>query len=203
MKQKRRKSVSAQVRELLKTRPYFVEAMERDIVNYSALARVLREDIVGASEESIKTSLVRLSYEIKKSSKERETKIRGLLKKTKLHLQDKITVILVKDDPIFLPSLAKVKAGDFYIVITDAEDPESSINKDKVKHIQKNLVALTLSSPEELEDIPGVVSYLASALSAEGINLVEFLSCYTETVIIVSEADSVRAYQAIKDIISA
>ena len=45
--------------------------------------------------------------------------------------------------------------------------------------------------------VPGVIAYVASALSQHGVNIVHIGSCYTDTVIVVSKEDLERAFTLI------
>ena len=66
--------------------------------------------------------------------------------------------------------------------------------------VEENLNLITIESPEELEEVPGVISYILGALASEGINVVEFISCYTDTLLVVKQADTERAYSILSRI---
>ena len=55
--------------------------------------------------------------------------------------------------------------------------------------ISKNLAMITIKSPKDLENTPGVISYISSIFSERGINIVETLSCWTDTIYVISEDD--------------
>jgi predicted regulator of amino acid metabolism with ACT domain len=53
----------------------------------------------------------------------------------------------------------------------------------------KNLTMITIKSPTDMENTPGVIAYITSLFSEHGINIVETMSCWTDTIFIVTEQD--------------
>ena len=49
--------------------------------------------------------------------------------------------------------------------------------------------AITIKSPKDLENTPGVNAYIFSLFGEHGINIVEQMSCWTDTIIVISEDD--------------
>ena len=70
--------------------------------------------------------------------------------------------------------------------------------KNNILKQQKNLIQITLTSPETLENIPGVIAYLCGLFAEEEINLVETLSCWTDTIFIIEEKDINKAIKILK-----
>jgi aspartokinase len=60
------------------------------------------------------------------------------------------------------------------------------------------LVEITIKSPQAIEETPGVVSYLYSLFAEHGINIVETLSCWTDTLFIIEEKDLNKAMEILK-----
>ncbi|VVB98311.1 ACT domain protein [uncultured archaeon] len=60
---------------------------------------------------------------------------------------------------------------------------------------EENLNLFILSSSPDIEDTPGVISTVLHLLAAEGINVHEFISSYTDTLLVIREADTSRAYE--------
>ena len=61
--------------------------------------------------------------------------------------------------------------------------------KDKIIQVSKKLAMITIRSPKDLETTPGVMSYLYSIFGEHGINIVETMSCWTDTIFVISEDD--------------
>jgi hypothetical protein len=58
---------------------------------------------------------------------------------------------------------------------------------------------ITIISPESLEETPGVISYLLSSLAGENINVVEFVSCYKDTLLVFKDADITKAFEILSE----
>jgi aspartokinase len=68
-----------------------------------------------------------------------------------------------------------------------------------VKH--DNCTMIVVHSPEELEATPGVVAFLATLLAEQNVNIVEFISCWTETIIVVEKKDSLKTYETLTNMV--
>jgi len=90
------KSVAQKVRETIQMRPSLLDALKLDIANYSAMARLLQDEIGEGSLEAIKAAIIRISEEISDKHGLQEEKVLSILRDTKVSLQDKIAVINVQ-----------------------------------------------------------------------------------------------------------
>jgi hypothetical protein len=68
-----------------------------------------------------------------------------------------------------------------------------------VKH--ENCTMIVIHSPEELEATAGVIAFLTTLLSEQNVNMIEFISCWTETIIVVEKKDSLKTYEALSNIV--
>jgi aspartokinase len=68
-----------------------------------------------------------------------------------------------------------------------------------VKH--DNCTMIVMHSPEELEATPGVVAFLTTLLAEQNVNIIEFISCWTETIIVVEKKDSLKAYEVLSNMV--
>ena len=59
----------------------------------------------------------------------------------------------------------------------------------------EDVVQITIKSHQDIEHTPGVVAYLYSLFGDKGINIIETLSCYTDTVMIVEKNDAQKAVE--------
>ena len=60
---------------------------------------------------------------------------------------------------------------------------------------------IVIHSPEELEATPGVIAFLTTLLSEQNVNVIEFISCWTETIIVVEKKDSLKTYEALSNVV--
>jgi aspartokinase len=191
-----RTSVAQMVRETIQMRPSLLDALNLKIVNYSALARLLQEEIGEGNLEAIKAAIIRVADEIKQSKITREEAVLSILKKTKVRLQDKIAV-LISMKKIELPHIVNAYITDSYVYIVDQTTLKNELSKSI--NVQKNLVALILISPPVVENTPGFVAFITQLLASHNLNIVEFISCSTNTIIILNSKDALKAFSLLQN----
>ncbi len=192
----RTKSVAQMVRDTIQTRPSLLDALNMKIVNYSALARILQEELGEGSLEAVKAAIIRIAEEISTDRSLREEAVRGILKSSKVRLQDKIGVVI---SPIKLdiPHIVTAHLTDQFVYVVD----QTIINEplpDQVQ-FQKNLVALILLSPKVVEETPGFVAFVTQLLASRNVNIVEFISCSTNTIIILDGTQALQAFSLLQN----
>ena len=187
----RTKSVAQMVRETIQMRPSLLDALNMKIVNYSALARMLQNDIGEGSLEAVKAAIIRVSDEISTDRHLQEARVQSILKESKVRLQDKIAVLI---SPIRLdvPHIVTAHLTDSFVYIVD----QTTLKDRSLDMVQvtSNLVALILLSPERVEVTPGFVAFVTQLLASRSINIVEFISCSTNTIIILDTPDALHAF---------
>lgn len=181
-------SVAKEVEKYVERRPYIQESLSQGIINYSALARKVQEEIEG-SFEAVKMALRRKSEEIKNQRKEHEEKILKVLKETNIELKSNINVCKTKEKQS-AEILAKTKNG--YTHFQEA-------NKKCEGETVEDQVMITLKSPKVLENTTGVIWYILSLLDGRGINITQFISCREDTHILINEKDATEAFQLLNE----
>jgi len=192
----RTKSVAQMVRETIQMRPSLLDALNMKIVNYSALARILQGELGEGSIEAVKAAVIRVSDEIASDRKLREEAVQSILKESKVRLQDKIAVVI---SPLTLdiPHIVTAHLTDQYVYVVDQTTMKGKL-KDPAK-VQSNLVALILLSPPRVEETPGFVAFITQLLASRNINIVEFISCSTNTIIILDGQDALKAFSLLQN----
>ena len=190
------KSVARLVREAIQMRPSLLDALKMGIVNYSALARMLQEEIGEGSTDAVKAAVIRIAGDLSKERRLQEEEVRGILKESKVRLQDKIAVLIspIKMD---IPYLVAAYLTDSYVYIVD----QTGLAKDMPEQVQvmSNLVALVLLSPERVETTPGFVAFITQLLGGHDINIIEFISCFTNTIIVLGTRDALKAFSLLQN----
>lgn len=185
------------VRAYLKNKPYLLEALEKGIVNLSELSRQVQEELQSGNSTAIKAALRRYAEELQKHKQKREEKVLQLLKRSGVAVYDRKSVIITAKE-IALKGGMKVDLPGKFVYLLDRADLPERIST-LVKH--DNCTMIVVNSPEELEATPGVVAFLTTLLAEQNVNIVEFISCWTETVIVVEKKDSLKAYETLSNII--
>lgn len=192
----RTKSVAQLVRETIQMRPSLLDALNMKIVNYSALARILQQELGEGSIEAVKAAVIRVSDEIASDRKLREEAVQSILKESKVRLQDKIAVV-ISPVKLEIPHIVTAHLTDQYVYVVDQTTMKGEL-EEPVK-VQSNLVALILLSPSRVETTPGFVAFITQLLASRNINIVEFISCSTNTIIILDSHDSLKAFSLLQN----
>ena len=192
----RTKSVAQMVRDEIQMRPSILDALNMNIVNYSALARLLQEEIGEGSIEAVKAAIIRIADEISTDRSLRERSVQSILKESKVRLQDKIAVV-ISPKRLDITNIISANLTDQYIYIVDQTIMKKPFPKE-VK-VNKNLIALILLSPPRVETTPGFVSFITQQLASRNLNIVEFISCSTNTVIILDSQDALKAFSLLQN----
>jgi aspartokinase len=166
------------------------------IVNYSALARMLQTEIGEGSLEAVKAAIIRVSEELETETGLQEEMVRSILRESVVRLQDKISVI-TSPEMLEIPYIVTAYLTDRYVYVVDQTRLKNGV-PDFVQETD-NLVALILISPERVETTPGFVAFITNLLASREINIVEFISCSTNTVIVLDAADALNAFSLLQN----
>lgn len=175
-----------------------LEALEKDIANLSELSRQIQKELKTNNIIAIKAALRRFSDELQEHKQKREEKILQLLKKSTITVYDGKSVAIADKQVKTKEKIQVNLEGKFVYLLDKANLPE--INETLKTH--ENCTMLAIHSPEELEATPGVVAFLTSLLAEQNINIIEFISCWTDTIIVVERKDSLKTYEILSAIMS-
>jgi aspartokinase len=190
-------TIAQNVRDHLRNKPYLLEALEKGIVNLSELSRQIQEELKTDNTSAVKAALRRFSGELQKHKQKREEKVLQVLKRSGIAVYDRKSVMITSKE-ISTKSGMKVDLLDKFVYLVDRGDMPERIST-LVKH--DNCTMIVVHSPEELEATPGVVAFLTTLLAEQNVNIIEFISCWTETIIVVEKKDSLKAYEVLSNIV--
>ena len=190
-------SIAQNVRSYLQNKPYLLEALEKGIVNLSELARQIQKELKIGNTSAVKAALRRFSEELQKHKQKREEKVLQVLKRSALAVYDRKSVTITPKE-INTKTGMKVDLLGKYVYLLDRAEMPKRINA-IVKH--DNCTMIVMHSLEELEATPGVVAFLTSLLAEQNVNIIEFISCWTETIIVVEKKDSFKAYEVLSNLV--
>jgi arginine repressor len=190
-------TTAKKVRDYLRNKPYLLEALEKGIVNLSELSRQIQNELKTNNITATKAALRRYAEELQKHKQKREEKVLQLLKRSGIAVYDRKSVIITAKE-IAIKTGMKVDLPGKYVYLLDRADLPERIST-LVKH--DNCTMIVINSPEELEATVGVVAFLTTLLAEQNVNIVEFISCWTETIIVVEKKDSLKAYETLTNIV--
>jgi len=190
-------TIAQNVRNHLRNKPYLLEALEKGIVNLSELSRQIQEELKTDNTSAVKAALRRFSGELQKHKQKREEKVLQLLKRSGIVVYDRKSVMITAKE-LDTKSGMKVDLLGKHVYLLDRSEMPERINA-LVKH--ENCTMIVVHSPEELEATPGVVAFLATLLAEQNVNIIEFISCWTETIMVVEKKDSLKAYEVLSNMV--
>jgi len=191
-------TIAQNVRSYLRNKPYLLEALEKGIVNLSELSRQIQEELKTNNTSAVKAALRRFAEELQRHKQKREEKVLQVLKRSGMAVYDRKSVMITNKE-IDAKNALKVDLLNKYVYLLDRSDLPERISA-LVKH--EDCTMIVVHSPEELENTPGVVAFLATLLAEQNINIIEFISCWTETIMVVEKKDSLKAYEVLSNMVS-
>ncbi len=190
-------TIAQNVRNHLRNKPYLLEALEKGIVNLSELSRQIQKELKIENMSAVKAALRRFSEELQKHKQKREEKVLQVLKRSAMAVYDRKAVVITTKE-IDKKTGMKVDLLGKVVYLLDRSDMPERVTA-LVKH--DNCTMIVMHSPEELEATPGVVAFLTTLLSEQNVNIIEFISCWTETIIVVEKKDSLKAYEVLSNLV--
>lgn len=207
--------LSEVVRRIVDTDPVLQECLARGVANYSETARrikpmVDREVGYSASLEAIKTALIRYAHRLRERGSAAEaSKPQLVLARSSLELRMGVTVLVARHGALrrlarLLPDVMgrarllfvmQSVAGVVVIVSREYADAVTRELGDEVIESYPDRSVIVIASPRDVITTPGFLSYVTGLLSRNGINVEQIESVYTDTIIVVSPKDALRAFQ--------
>jgi len=191
-------TIANNVRSYLRNKPYLLEALEKGIVNLSELSRQIQEELQTRNTSAVKAALRRFAEELQRHKQKREEKVLHVLKRSGMAVYDRKSVMITNKE-IDVDNALKVDLLNKYVYLLDRSDLPERVST-LVRH--DDCTMIVVHSPEELEATPGVVAFLATLLAEQNVNIIEFISCWTETIMVVEKKDSLKAYEILSNMVS-
>ena len=208
------------VQKLVSSRPLLHDAIEQGIVSYANLAEFLLPEISEELGKEVQQSaavmaLRRYAERIKPlSQKPSFTYDSEIVMKTNL-----CDISIRKSPGLFsklktVYSLVDYERGDALNIIhgnyevsiitnmKNLEKIRKRLDGEKILHIEKDLVSLSLNFSGDFLHTPGIISSAARQLHWENINIYELVSTLSELTFIVAKKDAAKGYQALQRLVS-
>ncbi|MFP4424588.1 MAG: ACT domain-containing protein [Candidatus Woesearchaeota archaeon] len=204
------KSTTELTGEYIQEHPHIKNCLKKDLINYSSLARLISKELKienKSSKEAILIAARRFQDKLKRELSN-ERKIKTLLTKSEIGIKNKIGVLILRkfidlDYVIELQKNARKENGMMYVL--EGTDNYTIITQEKYAQIlhekyegntikyHNDLVIIDFKSPEEIEKVTGVISYLTSLFAENGVNILEFFSCWRDTIFVIDKKDMDKA----------
>lgn len=180
---------SKQVKAYIKRKPYVLEAIEQNIVNYSALAREVGKELGIENTNTIKVALTRECEKYRKNRRNIQQKAINLLRESDFSIKNKIAALHC-DSFSDIDAIAYSKTPSGYMFFLDENVAKST----SFKKIDYGFAILHIKSSKKIENVPGVIAFILNSFASEGINVSHVMGCREDTFIVVKEQDAAIAY---------
>lgn len=198
-------NVTKTTEKFIDSHPSIKDCIERDLINYSQLSRkIIKETHLKGKDFDAILIACRRYFEKISTQTAQEDKIISILKDSDVEVKNKISVAVIdktsfSDDLIELEKIAR-KQRKVYYAIEGTEVITLVISSKLLPIVEKkfsrtilnktnDLVLVIIHSPEEIKETIGTFAHLSTLLSHNNINIFETLSCWNETIFVVSEND--------------
>jgi hypothetical protein len=200
------KTTTELTNDYINKHPNIKDCLKHGIINYSKLSRKISKELNIQKKTSLEAILIACRrYEQKLNDKKiLEEKIIEILSNSELEIKNKIVVAIINKNS-YMEKLIDIErkirgttdifyaiegTKVFTVIISEKylNDIHSIFNKNIIK-TTKELAMITIKSSRDMENTPGVVAYITSLFNECGINIVETMSCWTDTIFVVLEED--------------
>ena len=200
-------SLAQECRDVASRYPFVLDGLREGVVNYRAVARHIKpevEDRVGRDVdiEAVTTAVRRYGEELQDDDDGEGA--RSVLADSRVSLRGNVVSITATeygDLPDVEGFVHLVRGRDYTTVVVDDDEADAvgdAIEGEVVERVG-DLTCITVESPDEIVDVPGVLTRMVSRFSSEEINIVDITSCYTETIIVVEKRDAVKALETLEE----
>lgn len=205
-----KESLAEKTRSYIDAHPSVKDCVSKGLINYSSLARLIMKDMGLDNEEAVMIACRRYAGRLGTTT-DHELSILRILKDSRLEMRTKTCIVTAKNDWTVLHKMDNlfkdlwnensimqiVQSASAVTIIADKSLKDritDTVGRFNIIKIRENLVEIAVKSPERIVDTSGVIAYLITNLSNAGINIEETVSCHTDTIFIVGEADMINAY---------
>lgn len=208
-----KESLAERTRIYIDAHPSIKDCVAKGLINYSSLARMIMKDLDVDNEEAVMIACRRYAGKLNVTT-DHELSILNILKDSRLEMRTKTCIVTAKNDWTVLHKMDNlfkdlwnensimqcVQSASAVTIIADRmlkDRITDTVGRFNIIKIRENLVEIAVKSPEKIVDTSGVIAYLITNLSDAGINIEETISCHTDTIFIVGEADMINAYSVL------
>ena len=196
--------VSDQVTRYINQHPVVRSALNRGIVNYSALAREICTALTIPNFAAVVAALQRRAHRVESRSAPARSEIVRLLQRATLTIHGRLAVVVVEKPRSFttLHELQNrihdsrgyfqyIEGSDAVVVIVSRENSNLLAERfrDRVLSVRDGLAQVHLRFDAKIETTVGVGAFVYGLLAERGINILEEFSCWTDMMLMIHERD--------------
>lgn len=212
-------TISQAVKMVLNNKPFILEAIQDDIINYSSLASFINKEVESIVGKTVNNSAIVMALrrvnpeEFKKISIKLDSLIKRLgditvrsnlvdyTFRNSVSLLSKQQRLLSKfngEDDLFFTISQGVYETTFVISDKLKEEIPNIFEGEKLISFSNGLSSITIKLPKENIELPGLYYFIFRKLAWDGINILEVISTSNEFTIILKDKDIDKAFSVIK-----
>lgn len=205
-------TVPQAVEKIIKRSRYLSEALSKDLINASSLARYIKPEVETLTYKEVTYgSVVMAVKRLQKSFSSGYKQVTVFKEAPDMIVRSNLTLIYVKNSADLLQKLSTIeessqsfqkKALFTYgrvetVVLTNKVNLESLIKILKEEEIEQtfpSVSSITIHLPEDAVSQPGVFYFFIKSLAWEGVNILDILSTHTELTLVFKPEDINTAF---------
>ena len=213
------KTISSCVNKILVSRPYLEEALSRDIINYSALAKDLNHIVSEMLRKPVKNGAITMALRRYKPPLDFQSEyfIKNVFKNlgditvrsnlsdftfqnsgTLINSHSKVLKKISSNHQIFYAFTRGIFESNIIISTSEKNNVTEVFNDEKLIGIKDSLSSITLNLPKGNSKIVGLYYQIFKRLAWDNITLYEIISTTNEFTILVEEHLVDKAFSIIK-----
>jgi aspartokinase len=210
-----RTSVQDAVRIIVSRNPYLYRGLRMRVVNYSALARYIQEEVENVFGENVDpntivTAIMRLSNQIFEPEE-----LRNPFSGSRINLITGVSEVLIRVPPIIhgevVKKIADLKVFDNYMtslrqssggirLLTNSSDAERlrEALSDHVVDVQNGFAEMHVKLPSAMMGLEGALTIVVDSLAQNGVQTVDTSISENEINLVLQEEDAGRAIESLR-----
>lgn len=215
------KTIASCVEQIIASKPFIEEALNEQIINYSALAENLQGQISDMLRKDVKTGAIMMALRRYNQPLNTGTSIKlkqmfnnlgditvrsGLSdftysnSKTLINSNKRVLDKIQSKDNIFYAFTRGIYESNIVITSSERETVVNEFKKEQQIGLQENLSAITISLPKENSKVVGLYYQIFKKLAWEGVTLYEVISTTNEFTVLVEDKLVDKAFSVIKSL---
>ena len=203
-------SLISAVRDEVNSDFSFQDAIARDYVNLSGLARVLRPKVAArmgkkvkdVNEEGVISSLKRIRSDYAPGS----SQVASVVGNSVVNVRTGVSRLSVEKTRMTLQTVSTLFSSyheDFMQVSDERlhKEVRKALATAEFLDEGEGRAAITVHSPKEIITTTGCISSFYDQLSRKHVNIEDTVSCYTDTMMVVTMKDAGKAFEALTELI--
>ncbi|MCI4346669.1 MAG: ACT domain-containing protein [Thermoplasmata archaeon] len=213
-------STADETRAYIDEHPSIRDALQEDLLNFAFLARKIQAERGIRNGEAVEMACRRYHQELH-AENGRPPGLARVLAHSRLEVRSRVALLRIREDAGILDKLYQIGRGllpslrrrgmfQMYqgtraLTILCEDDLLATlleaIPARAVLGVERGLASVALRSEAEVEETPGVIATFAEALYRQGINCMETVSVYTDSIFVFREEQVIPGYAALSHLL--